>query len=113
VTPDGPAGRHSRQRSEDVPEVVVIEEARPVVAAPPVTVRPTIQRGVHPLWIGVALTAMVVLGALLAYLLRPQSGSEPLPVQPVPTATETVVQPIVPPPARPTVTVVVPEPAVP
>lgn len=84
-------------------ETVILEEPRPVVAAPPVTVRPVVarERGVHPVWMVLALLAFAALGAILAAALWPR---DEVPVQ-APTTVVTV-------PGQPGPTVTAPGPAV-
>lgn len=90
-------------RGTHVEETVILEEPRPVVAAPPVTVRPVVarERGVHPVWMVLALLAFAALGAILAAALWPRDD---VPVQ-APTTVVTV-------PGQPGPTVTAPGPAV-
>lgn len=97
-------------RRDEVPDTVILEEPRPVVAAPPVTVRPTVVqvRGVHPVWLVLALVAFAVLGALLVFLFT-RDDQAPAPTVTVPASTPAQVVPV---PVPPAATVTVPGPPV-
>jgi hypothetical protein len=96
VTGTTPYPHPAPARDVHVEETVILEEPRPVVAAPPVTVRPVVarERGVHPVWMVLALLAFAALGAILAAALWPREDVPTpttvvtVPAQPGPTVTE-------------------------